>query len=186
MLIEFFLGTALTTVAVPLSYPLVPIAVAKADRATGRLQPRHRWLETPDAVGWGAGTYEPAIKKIYDERGKEAALRAWLWRNKAYGLRYKLRATINPDAMTLHETGTRIPPRLGPWAWRGTITSNGKTWFEARRGWSFGVGHVSVHSGWKLQPLFDGYRPKPGTITAVGLFEGVTVRLDDWDDYRGK
>lgn len=183
MIIEFFLGTALTTVAVPLSIPMVPIAVAQADKVTGRLQPRHRWLETPDALGWGAGTYEPEIKAIYDKRGKEAALRAWLLRNKAYGLRYSLRAKVNPDTMTVKESGSRVPPKVGPWYWYARVTDKGRSYFELRQGVSFSKAHVYVRYGWNLKPWVEGYRPAPGRVTSAGIFNGITVRSDDWDDY---
>jgi hypothetical protein len=180
----FALYSTITFVAVPLSVPLVPLGVAMADDR-GRLPHALRWLETPDALGWGAGTYEPTIKKIYDKHGKRAALTVWLWRNKAYGLRHAMRATPDYKTMKLTESGVRVPPKQGPWFWHGRVTDKGRSWFEHHQGMSFGRVHLSVRAGWKLKPYFDGHRPAPGK-TATGMFNGVTIRMDDWDDYRGK
>lgn len=174
-------GVAAASIA---TYWLVPKAVAKADPLTGRLQPSDQWMETPDALGWGAGTYEPEIKAIYDKEGKEAALIAWLRRNKAYGLRYKLRATPNYKTMVLTESGPRVPPRWGFFHWKGTIKDGPNEWFESMPGIGLGFVHVYLRCGWKLKPLFLGERPEG--VSAIGLFMGVTPRMDDWDDYAGK
>lgn len=164
------------------AYWLVPKAVKRADPLTGRLQPQDRWLETPDALGWGAGTYEPEIRKVYETEGKEAALIAWLRRNKAYGMRADMRATPNYDTMELFETGPRVPPKWGPWAWTGIVKDGERRWFDQMTGISFGFAHVYLRSGWKLKPLFLGERPDPAK-SPIGIFMGITPRSDDWDDY---
>jgi hypothetical protein len=179
---SFWTDTIKVSIASVTAYWAVPKAVKRADPLTGRLQPEDRWLETPDALGWGAGTYEPVIKKIYDEEGKEAALIAWLRRNKAYGMRADMRATPNYDTMQLFETGDRVPPKWGPWSWTGIIKDQGKTWFDNSYGISFGFAHIYLRSGWKLKPLFLGERPTDPN-SPVGLFMGVVPRSDNWSDY---
>ena len=179
-LLQFLGTTLLVWVAQVAALFLVPVAVKKADPATGRLPKEYSWLETPDALGWGAGTYEPVIKKVYDEKGKEAALEAWLLRNKAYALREGFRADIDYGAFTLTESGPRIPPKWGFWCWKGNVTSNGKTYFDAQPGVSFGFAYVYLRCGWKLKPLFVDRNDRNPVI---GFFEGITPRSDDWDDF---
>lgn len=178
---HFLVWSAVVWLAQLAAWLLAPWAVRRADPATGRLTPGFSWMETPDALGWGAGTYEPAIKKIYDEKGKEKALVAWLRRNKAYGLRYALRATPNYATMTLTESGPRVPPRWGPFHWKGVIRDGEHEWFESMPGFGFGSFHVYLRCGWKLKPLFLGERPTDDKSMAI--FTGITPRLDDWDDY---
>lgn len=178
---SFFTDAVAVAAASVSAYWLVPKAVKRADPLTGRLQPDDRWLETPDALGWGAGTYEPEIKKIYESEGKEAALVAWLRRNKAYGMRADMRATPNYSTMQLFESGTRVPPRWGFWQWTGVVKDGDRQWFDRMTGVSFGWSHVYLRSGWKLKPLFLGERPTGPS--AIGLFMGITPRSDDWDDY---
>lgn len=183
-----FIGNSIAvTVASISTYWLVPKAVKRADPATGRLQPEDRWMETPDALGWGAGCYEPEIKKVFDAEGKEAALIAWLRRNKAYGMRAspELRANPNYATMQLSETGPRVPPKWGPWAWTGIVKDGDRQWFDQMTGISFGFAHVYLRSGWKLKPLFLGERPDPEK-SPIGLFMGITPRSDNWDDYPQK
>lgn len=178
---SFLLDTIRVTVASIACLWEVPKAVKRADPLTGRLQPEDRWMETHDALGWGAGTYEPEIKKIYDEQGKEKALEAWLLRNKAYTLRWQLRATPNYKTMTLTESGPRVPPKWGFFHWRGVVKDGASEWFDSMRGIGLGFVHVYLRSGWKLKPLFLGERP--AEPSAVGMFVGITPRADDWDDY---
>lgn len=178
---DFWLKTILVSAASIACIWAVPQAVKRADPQTGRLQPNDRWMETHDALGWGAGTYEPEIKKIYDTKGKEAALEAWLLRNKAYTLRWSLRATPNYETMTLEESGPRVPPKWGFWRWKGVVKDGPYEWFDSMTGLSLGWLHVYIRAGWKLKPLFLGERPTGAT--AVGMFTGITPRADDWDDY---
>lgn len=180
---DFIVWSFLAAGASVLAWLLAGFAVKRADPETGRLPAWLSWMETPDALGWGAGTYEPEIKKIYDEKGKEAALAAWLRRNKAYGFRYELRAQPNYDTMELIESGPRIPPRWGVFHWKGVIKDGDKEWFESMPGLSIGFVHIYLRCGWKLKPLFLGERPDLNGPTAVGLFMGITPRMDDWDDF---
>lgn len=179
----FLIWSGIIALAEVAAYLFASFAVKKADPTTGRLPESLRWMETPDALGWGAGTYEPEIKKIYDEQGKEKALVAWLRRNKAYGLRYELRALPNYETMVLDESGPRVPPRWGFFQWKGVIRDGDQTWFESMPGLGLGWFHIYLRMGWKLKPLFLGERPDLTTPTAVGLFMGITPRIDDWDDY---
>ena len=171
----FLLRSVLLWLAQLAAYPLVPLAVAMADEE-GRLPSGLRWLETPDALGWGAGTYEPEIRDVYDRRGKRAALRAWLLRNKAYGLCERWRARIDRSRMVLSERGPRVPPRWGFWRWRGDVDE----YFDGQYGLSLGSFYVYLRCGWKLKPLFvdQGDRNK-----VIGFFQGITPRSDDWDDF---
>lgn len=179
---SFISDTIRVAIASVAAYWEVPKAVDRADPKTGRLQPEDRYLETPDALGWGAGTYEPEIKAIYDKEGKKAALIAWLRRNKAYGLRADMRANPNYATMKLFEEGPRVPPKWGFWRWQGVVVDGKNKWFDRMTGISLGFAHFYLRSGWKLKPLFLGERPEPGK-SSVGLFIGVTPRSDDWDDY---
>lgn len=178
--LSFLAQTLLAWVAQVAAIFLVPVAVKQANPTTGRLPEKYLWLETPDALGWGAGTYEPAIKKIYDEKGKEAALEAWLLRNKAYGLRDGFKANIDRSSMFLKESGPRVPPKWGFWCWKGTVVQDDGYWFDYQPGFSFGVAHIYLRCGWKLKPLFI---DPNDTNPVIGLFEGITPRSDDWDDY---
>lgn len=165
-----------------LAYPLVPIAVFFADE-TGRLPKGFRWLETHDSLGWGAGTYEPAIQEIYEKHGEKIALIVWLWRNKAYTLRHKLRANPNYETMVLQSSGVMVPPKWGFFHWKGTIIDGTKSWFELVLGISLGKFHIFLRNGWKLKPYFNGDRPTNLNTTAVGMFIGFSIRSDDWDDF---
>lgn len=159
---------------------VVPSAVKQADPLTGRLPEKYQWLETPDALGWGAGIYEPVIAEVYYSKGKEAALEAWLTRNKAYGVKAGWRADIDFNAFTLVESGPRIPPKWGFWKWTGKVWSNDKDYFDTQVGVSFGFAYLYLRCGWKLKPLFVDRNDRN---KAIGLFEGITPRSDNWDDF---
>lgn len=157
-----------------LAYPLVPLAVAFAD-ANGRLPRVFRWLETHDALGWAGPLTEPRTRQITEAKGQKAGLRAWLWRNKAYTLRHWMRAKISDD-MPRSMSGDAIPRRWGISIWRASI---GPYW-EWQPRFGLGVFHLKLRCGWKLKPFFDG----PGPYGAsAGIFTGVSIRSDDWDDY---
>ena len=180
-IIKFFLFTLVEWVFNLLALPVVPIAVMLADEE-GRLPKFLRWFETPDALGWGAGTYEPAIKKVYDERGKRVALIMWLWRNRAYGLSSKWSARPNYDTMVMKSYGTQGVFRNAPAWWLGTITDGDKWWFEFSFAVRFGNLFVlGFRNGWKLLPFFDGHRPADFSTTATGLFTGISIRSDSVD-----
>lgn len=172
---SFLLDSLRVFVAELLVYPLAPLAVRQAD-AEGRLPQWARWMETVDDLGWGAGVYEPAIATIYAESGKEAALVAWLRRNKAYTLRAGLRANPAPGT-PIKSSGSKEPPKFGPWRWSVDIGQ----WWERRYGFSFVKFHMSIRAGWKLTPYLDGWPADPAT-SATGIFIGASVRTDNWSE----
>jgi len=179
--LKFFSFLIVNFVGNILAFPLVPLCVMLAD-SQGRLPKGFRWLETPDALGWGAGRYEPTINSIYEKFGKRIALIAWLLRNRAYGLAAKCQATPNYDTMIMKSYGTPGVFRNAPAWWLGTITDGNRWWFEfsfaVRVGNLFVIG---VRTGWKLLPFFDGSRPEDFSTTATGLFMGITPRTDSID-----
>lgn len=180
-LLKFPLYTVTDILANLLAFPLVPIAVLLAD-SEGRLPKALRWLETPDALGWGAGYYETFIKGIYDSFGKHAGMIMWLWRNRAYSLSAKWQATPNYSTMVMRSYGTPGVFKNAPAWWVGTIADGNRWWFEfsfaIRVGNLFSIG---MRTGWKLLPFFDGSRPEDFTKTATGIFTGVTLRTDSVD-----
>ena len=159
-------------VAIILTIP----AVLLAD-STGRLPRWLRWMETPDALGWGAGCYEPAIQAVYDRWGPKTALVVWLLRNRVYGLGNKWRCSPRYDTMTLKSWGTQGVFNNAPAWWLGTIEYDGKWYFEfsfaVRVGQWFNLG---MRTGWKLLPFFTGHRPQDFSTTATGIFTGITFR----------
>lgn len=172
----FWLYLPISIIGQILAYPLVPIAVWFADDA-GRLPHVFRWLETHDAPGWAGPLSEPATRKTTETKGRLAGLRRWLWRNKAYTLRFWLRARISDD-MPRAVSGDAIPVRWGVSVWRASI---GPYWeWQPRLG--FGAFHLKLRCGWKLKPFFDGPGPY---MPSAGIFAGISLRSDDWDDYPG-
>lgn len=171
---RFALLLPLVTVATALAYPLVPVAVLLCD-ANGRLPWAFRWLETHDALGWQGPLTEPATRKTTERFGRKVGLIRWLWRNKAYTLRYWLRARVTDD-MARTFSGDDVPKRWGYSHWFGQI---GPYWeWNPRLG--FGAVHLHLRIGWKMKPYFVGLP----SLTA-GMFTGVSIRSDDWDDYEG-
>lgn len=176
--IGFFLWTPLLWVAEIASVFLNPIAVMLADSATGRLPKIFRWMETPDALGWGAGYYEPAIAKIYDNYGKRIALIVWLWRNRIYALADYWNADFTRKETTLKDWGTREVFKHPNHWWFGTM-QDGKSWrFEFSFAISvFGKFNIGMRTGWKLIQFFvnpDWYDNPEARDT--GVFTGVTLR----------
>ncbi len=167
----FWLYLPISVIGQILAYPLVPVAVALAD-AHGRLPWAFRWLETHDALGWDGPLTEAATRAVTEAKGQRAGLRRWLWRNKAYTLRYWMRARITDD-MPREQSGESIPKRWGYSAWSGKI---GPYW-EWQPRFGFGRFHLYMRCGWKLKPYFE------GGSGAEGIFTGVSIRSDDWDDY---
>ena len=184
MIIRWLLYSILTLVLTILAYPIVPIAVLLADKETGRLPKFLRWFETHDDLGWGAGTYEEPIGKAYAKYGKRIALILWLWRNKAYTFRNKIRVDSDYSVMTLSHGGSEVPPKYG--FYREYITMydgmTKKKWFDLFLGCSFGKFHMYFRLGWKLKPIWKD-RKKPDGKSATGMFSGISIRSDDWDDY---
>lgn len=168
---RFWIYLPIAMLGTLLAYPLVPVAVHWVD-VNGRLPRVFRWLETHDNLGWDGPKSEPATRKVFEIYGERAGLRAWLWRNKAYTLRHWLRARITDD-MPRSQSDESIPKRWGYSAWSGRI---GPYWeWQPRLG--FGAFHIKLRCGWKLKPLFE------GGSSAAGIFTGVSIRSDDWDDY---
>ena len=173
----FWLYLPVTVISWLLAYPLVPLAVWLCN-SEGRLPWLFRWLETHDAVGWYGPSTEEATRKTTERWGKKAGLIHYLWRNKAYTLRYWMRARVTPDMPKL-ESGVSVPAKWGYSYWKGQI---GNYWeFQPRFG--FGKFHLYMRLGWKMKPYFDSTNwPKDGT--SVGIYTGISVRSDDWDDYQ--
>lgn len=170
----FWLYLPITVLGWLLAYPLVPLAVALAD-ADGRLPKPLRWLETHDALGWGGPSTEEATRKTTERFGRKAGLIHYLWRNKAYTLRYWMRAKITDD-MPRSQSGTSVPARWGYSSWSGQI---GPYW-EWQPRFGFGLFHLKLRLGWKMKPFFDGPGPY---LASAGIFTGFSIRSDDWDDY---
>jgi hypothetical protein len=72
-----------------LTWPVVPVAVLLADKE-GRLPHIFRWWETHDNLGYAGLDEEETVRKFTEKYGKRLGLIRWLWRNKAYTLRYDL------------------------------------------------------------------------------------------------
>lgn len=180
-ILGFFAFTLVEWIANIIAFPLVPVAVLFANKQ-GRLPLGLRWLETPDALGWGAGTYEPEIQKIYEKFGARMSMIIWLWRNRAYGLSAKWQATPNYDTMVLRSYGTPAVFKNAPAWWLGTITDGNRWWFEFSFAVRFGnLFALGTRTGWKLLPFFQGHRPEDFKTTATGLFTGISIRSDSVD-----
>lgn len=170
----FWLYLPISVLGQLLAYPLVPVAVYWVD-VDGRLPRIFRWLETHDNLGWAGPLSEPATQKTYEIKGPMAGLRHWLWRNKAYTLRSWMRAKIE-DGMVKSESGVSVPKRWGFSYWKGQI---GPYWeYQPRIG--FGSFHLYMRLGWKMKPYFDSEGPY---AASAGIFTGISIRSDDWDDY---
>lgn len=180
MILRWLAYSLLNFVIVLLAYPVVPLAVLLADKE-GRLPKYLRWFETHDDLGWGAGTYEHPIGEAYRKYGKRVALIFWLWRNKAYTFRNSIRATPDYGFMRVNSYGATLPPKFGPYASLYTVSSHGKTWFDLFVGFSFFKFFIYLRMGWKVKPIVEGQRPGPNSAT--GMFSGISIRSDDWDDF---
>lgn len=168
----FFVYMPVWFIGVLLAYPLVPIAVYFADE-DGRLPWIFRWLETYDNPGWSGPQSEPATAKYKNRR---VGLWMWLWRNKAYRLRWWMRARVNMR-MEMKEKGTQIPPKWGFSYWYGKIGP----YFEFQPVLSLGFAHIYFRIGWKLKPFFGKEWPQ---LSSASMYTGITFRTDDWDDFK--
>ena len=156
-----------------LAYPVAPVAVAFAT-ADGRLPRWARWWETHDNLGWTGPLSEgyPATKW---------GLVRWLWRNKAYTLRWKFRALPDyPTMVTRVRGGER--PRWGYGYRRIDIWAANGHWFYARHEVGLGRFSVWLDAGWKLQGFLEGARPGANDRVSTGNFLGVGLRTDDFGD----
>lgn len=170
----FLCITLLVFAAEMLAYPVVPVAVAFAT-PEGRLPRWARWWETHDRVGWAGPLSEgyPATRW---------GLLRWLWRNKAYTLRWKFRCLPDYPSMRWAVRGSSVRSRWGYDHYRIDVTAgNGRWWY---RRWSFGLGLFSIwlDAGWKLQGFLEGARPGPDDKVSTGNFLGVGLRTDDFGD----
>lgn len=164
-----------------LAFLLVPVGVLLADNS-GRLPKWLQWFETPDALGWGAGTYEPNIYKIYHRFGKRIALIWWLWRNRAYGFAHTVQCQPDFSQCVMHSYGTQGVFKHAPSWWLGTIKQGDKWHFEFAAAVPVGKLFVlGTRCGWKLLPFFQGHRPENYTTSASGIFSGITIRTDSLD-----
>lgn len=174
MLIRFLLSLPVWAVGTfILPWPLVPIAVAMADK-DGRLPVFFRWLETHDNRGWQGPMSEPATAKHMDNPKK--ALRLWLWRNKAYTLRYRLGIPWGADWEVTKFKGRVEPRKVGPSFFYAEVTANGKRYFEFQPSLGLYWLRLYLRIGWKLKPYLGGK-----DTGSAGVFTGITPRTDDWD-----
>jgi hypothetical protein len=109
--------------------------------------------------------------------GLRAGLWHYLWRNKAYTLRHWMRARISRD-MPRSQSGKKIPARIGYSQWFGRVGP----YFEWQPRLGCGSFHIYLRVGWKLKPIFDAGMWPEGP-TSVGMFTGISPRVDDWDDF---
>lgn len=168
---KFIFFLFVSTIAELLCYPLAPIAALLADK-DGRLPWLLRWMETPDNLGWDGPAEEPAVSKFSNKR---FALMIWLWRNKAYRLRFMMKAKVTQD-MPRKQTGPLDPPPSSGFTfWKGSV---GPYW-EARPMYAFKTFKIYMRIGWKMSPYFGKNWPSDGG--SAGMFAGASIRTDDWD-----
>lgn len=170
---RFLTLSALCFVAELLAYPVVPVAVAFAT-ADGRLPRWARWWETHDALGWRGPLSEgyPATRW---------GLVRWLWRNKAYTLRWRYRALPDYASMILHDSGPRTRPFWGVGVYRIVVLDKNNRWWYWRMSLGFGLFSIYINAGWKLAGFLEGARPTETSAVSTGNFIGVGLRTDDWD-----
>lgn len=173
-MIRFAALAAFVELAALAAFPLVPIAVAFSD-SLGRLPGWGQWLETQDRPGWLGPPSEgyPASRW---------GLIRWLWRNRAYRLRNRFRATPDYDDFAVTVDGRLEHPRLGVGRLSIDIHSRGQTWWYRR--WSLGLRWfvLYAHAGWKLIGFVEGARPAPDSLVSTGMFIGVAIRSDSLGD----
>lgn len=171
---RFVLLAIFTELAALAAFPLVPIAVAFSDQL-GRLPRWAQWMETQDRPGWLGPPSEgyPASRW---------GLIRWLWRNRAYRLRNRFRATPDPHDLAIRVTGQIAHPRVGFGRLAIDIDSKGRTWWYRRRSLGLGRAVIYVHAGWKLMGFVEGARPEPDSLVSTGMFIGVAIRSDSLGD----
>lgn len=152
------------------AYPLAPVAVAFAT-SDGALPRWAWWLETHDNPGWQGPLSEgyPATRW---------GLVRWLWRNKAYALRDRYRASIvwTHKTMFTQQRGSIVPAEIGPSWWLGRI---GRYW-ELELSLGLYAFRIYLRAGWKLKPYFLGHRPTGPTAT--GMLIPISIRTDDFSE----
>lgn len=169
---RFLLFLIISTLGTLLAYPLVPVAVLFCDKG-GRLPWLFKWLETHDALGWSGPLTEHATTMTTQKYGQRVGLVRWLWRNKAYTLRYWLRARVTPE-MTKHSWGNLENSGWGFSHWYGQV---GPYW-EYQPTINLGDYKIYMRIGWKMTPYFK--TPNKLKMSA-GIFSGLSFRTDDRD-----
>ncbi len=173
-LFRFFAYLLIWLIAWPLTYILAPIAAVTAQSQTGRLPWILQWMETHDAPGWEGPQTEHATAK----HSRRVGLMLWLMRNKAYRLRWWMRARPI-DMNNVKQWGTVYPPKYGPSFWLGSVDG----YFEFQPRLSWGGGYLFARLGWKMKPAMLGIVPDESN--AAGIFSFSPLRHDDWDDFPG-
>lgn len=159
---------------------LAPIAAFTAN-SEGRLIRPLRWMETHDVLGWSGPLSERKVAEWYHKYGKRVAMTRWLMRNKAYSLRYNIFGKEIDEQTSISMTGTFIAKRRGFSYRLLKAIKEGKTVafeYEIRVGFGIGIGMFYFRMGWKLAPFFDDMKRK-----GIAVFQPLTPRTDDWDDY---
>lgn len=145
-----------------LTYVLVPVAVLRADKETGRLPEKYWYLETHDNLGWEGLEEEPTIRKFTEKFGKRLGLMRWLLRNKLYALRYSwgipYQAEVDVVSITEDET---------------IVEYDGKYYFERKPSWKWGPIRYYARIGWKVWE-WDGWGPEQ---SSQGMFAAVSPRF---------
>ena len=180
----WFIGTFILT------WPIVPVAVLLADK-DGRLPRLFKWWETHDNLGWD-GIYEEStvidrfsywLPKVGLWWARRITLTTWLWRNKAYTLRYNLGMRLDEYGWTITKVRGREEHRkIGPSYLYVVGEANGKRFFEFQP--SLGIYWLRVRPkielypiriyariGWKLSGLLDGVNGG-----SSGIYTGITPR----------
>jgi hypothetical protein len=185
MNMKFLIITVYVFLAEILAFLLSPVAALTADKE-GRLLGIFRWMETFDNLGWEGPQSEPAVKKYFD-KSKKLGLMIWLIRNKAYTLRAKFRALPDYATMQVKAIGNPVPPKFGPWYWKGVVKDRDNTWFNMKLGFGFfGIWYSYLNIGWKLGRYLERKTPTAEElkVSPVGIFIGVSLRSDDWDEFK--
>jgi hypothetical protein len=155
-----------------LTWPIVPVAVLLADKE-GRLPRIFRWWETHDNLGYAGLDEEETVRKFTEKYGKRLGLIRWLWRNKAYTLRYDLGMRLDDHDWTITKIrGSEEHRKIGPSYLYVEGTANGKRFFEFLP--SLGLYWIRIYAriGWKLSGLLDGVNGG-----SSGIYTGITPRL---------
>lgn len=180
MFLSWLTKTVLLWIAQLSVFFLAPVAALLANKDTGRLPSYLKWMETFDVLGWDGPLSEPAVAKIFNKYEKRVAMTVWLWRNKAYTLREKWRVPRNEEFVVQHR-GTILPAKKGYSYLYVTVETEGKTYFEFQPRVGFGSFMLYLRVGWKLQPYV--YDENAYKYPSTGIFQGLTPRSDDWDDW---
>lgn len=166
----WFVGTFI------LPWVLVPVAVAFADK-DGRLPRPFRWLETHDNLGFAGLDTEPDVQTFTAKWGRRIGLVRWLWRNKAYTLRYRLGIPFHrpiPVEWKVLSVRGAVKPQGVSCLWI-VVEAGGKRYFELQPGYGWGGKRLYMRIGWKLYRLamYPGDYPNGST----GMYTGITPRL---------